>query len=166
MLTQPQSLLALAAELLDAHKKVIIDPGTYPVSGKMTLSFSGAVEQLPALMVARDLRLSLATVMALLAQAGVQGDLLSGIILKAAEEAAKAKEDDEDSKDTANECVDVWTGAIKEARAQVAAKLGKVPKKGSLRRILTIADLLVIGEGIEALAPAPKVMKKTRRKAS
>jgi hypothetical protein len=169
MLTQDQSTLALAAELKDRHKKVIIPPGTYPLSGNMTLSFSGAVEQLPSLMVARDLRLSLPIILALLAQAGVQGDLLTGIILKAAEEAAKAKDDDEDGDDdakdaTTGEHIDVWTGAIKEARAQVAATVGKVPKKGSLRRILTIADLSVIGKGIEALTP--KLAKKTRRKSA
>ncbi len=160
MLTTDQCLLALGAELADTHKGDAVSEGSHPLNGKLSLSFSGAVEQLPALMVTPNLTLSLPIVLALLAQAGVKADLLTKIVIAAAQQAAAEKDGS-----ATGEHIDLWSGHIKEARAKILETLDKVPKKGSLRRILTISDVVVEGTGLILTAPIPQ-QKKGRRKSA
>ncbi len=154
MLNPNQALKALGIELADLHDAEVLPEGTHPLAGTLELAFSGAVEQGPGIMAAQNLTLPLPLVLAILSEAGVKADVLTQTVIKAAALAAKEKK-------PVSEQIDLWTGAIKDARELVLAKLPKVPKKGALRRILTISDVLVQGTGLEAVA-----VKKLKRKSA
>jgi hypothetical protein len=155
MLTAPQILRAMGAELIDLHKGAEIDEGSHPVQGRLSLAFAGAVEQLPAQLVTPTVTLPLPLVLALVsAKAGVPAAQLYQIVIDAAVEAATDGV-------PASEYLDVSTAALRAAKAQVAARLDKTPKRGALRRILTISDVEIEGAAAEKTAP-----KKGRKRAS
>ncbi len=156
MLTPDQLLLTLGIKLADLYEEEVIPQGTHPITGTVSFGFSGAIEQLAGVMAAPNLTLPLPMVLAILAEAGVKADVMTQAITKAVALAAKEKT-------PVSEQIEVWSGAIKEARALVLSKLPKVPKKGALKPVIAISDILVEGTGLELVTVPPK---KARRKSA
>jgi hypothetical protein len=154
MLTEPQILRVLGAELDKQHGKVEFDEGQHAIEARVSLRLLGTVEQGADQLIAPTARIPLHAVLALVCERGGIGrQRMEELIVQAVTEALERGE-------PVGDWIECSRAAERRATSAIIDRLPRVPKRGALRRLVQLQDLCVEPAGIEATKPPPRRRKR------
>lgn len=154
MLTEPQILRVLGAQLDHEHGKTLFDEGQHPVEAKVSLRLTGTVEQGADQLVAPTARIPLHAVLALVCERGGIGrQRMEELIVQAVTEALERGE-------PVGDWIECSRAAERRATQQIIDKLPRVPKRGALRRLVQLLDVEITPAAILETKPPARRRKK------
>lgn len=137
MLTEPQILRVLSAELDSEHGKVEFDEGQHAVEAQVSLRILGTVEQGAGQLIAPTARIPLHAVLALVCErGGIARARMEELIVQAVTEALERGE-------PVGDWIECSKAAERRATRAIIDKLPRVPKRGALRRLVELSDVRV-----------------------
>lgn len=137
MLTDPQILRILGAQLDHEHRKEEFDEGQHPVEARVSLRILGTVQQGADQLVAPTARIPLHAVLSLVCErGGIARQRMEELIVQAVTQAIEHGE-------PVGDWIECSRAAERRATAAIIEKLPKVPKRGAIRRLVQLLDVQV-----------------------